>query len=126
MRKINIVLYALIGAGAVLFGVAALFSPTFLESEAVQSGELRHILREQGAAVVFLGLMSFWCIVHYEQRRGVHYFLVLFGLLLAGIHWNDYLQGTRPIMSGVINSVPLLVLLVMSIPLLRSGGRNNS
>jgi hypothetical protein len=124
MKKISIVVYALIGAGAILYGAGALFFPTFLESESAQSGELKHILREQGASVVFLGLMSCWCIVRYEQRRLVHYFMTLFGLLLAGIHWNDYAQGTRPLMSGVVNSVPFLALFVMSIPLLRSDRRN--
>ena len=37
--------------------------------------------------------MSSWCIFNYEQRRIVHYFLTLFTLLLAAIHWFDYLGG---------------------------------
>lgn len=124
MRKTNLVLYTLIGAGAILYGVGALFFPTFLESEAAQSVELKHILREHGATAIFLGLMSFWCIPHYEQRRAVHYFLMLFGLLLAGIHWVDFFNGNRPLMSGLINSVPFLVMLTMAVPLLRADKRN--
>jgi uncharacterized membrane protein len=112
--------YALLGAGAILYGVAALFSPSSLVSEAAQSAHLTHILREQGASAIFIGLMGFWCLFHYEQRRVVHYFLTLFALLLAAIHWFDYLEGHKPLMSGLINSVPFLVLAALAVSLPRS------
>jgi uncharacterized membrane protein len=124
MRKINIVVYALLGAGGILYGAGALFFPTSLASEAAQSEHLTHILREQGASAIFLGLMSFWYIAHYEHRRIVHYFLTLFALLLAGIHWIDYADGNKPIMSGLINSILFLVMSALAIPLLRSGRSN--
>ena len=120
MRKISIAVYALLSAGAILYGLAALFLPSMLVSEAAQSGHLTHILREQGASAIFVGLMAFWCVFHYEQRRVVHYFLTLFALLLAGIHWFDYLNGHKPLMSGLVNSVPFLVLAVLAISLPRS------
>ena len=120
MRTISIAVYALLGAGAILFGVTALCFPSALAAEAEQSVHLNHILREQGATAIFLGLMSLWCIFHYEQRRSVHYFLTLFTLLLAGIHWFDYLQGHKPLMSGLVNSVPLLVMLALAGSLPRS------
>lgn len=119
MRKVNMIVYTLLGAGAILYGVAAIFFPATLVSEAAQSGHLKHILREQGASAVFIGLMSFWCIAHYEQRRVVHYFLTVFALLLAGVHWIDYGDGDKPLMSGLINSVPFLVMSALAIPLLR-------
>lgn len=120
MRKTNLVVYALLGAGAILYGVVALFFPNLLVPEAAESRHLAHILREQGASAVFIGCMGFWCIFHYEQRRVVHYFLMLFTFLLAGIHWFDYLGGRRPLLSGLANSVPFLVLAALAVSLPRS------
>jgi hypothetical protein len=72
MKKVNSIIYGLFGAGAIVYGVATLLSPSVLVSEAARSFPLTHILREQGAAAIFIGLMAFWCIFNYEHRRGVH------------------------------------------------------
>ena len=114
MKKVNSIIYGLFGAGAIVYGVATLFSPSVLVSEASQSFHLAHILREQGAAAIFIGLMAFWCIFNYERRRGVHYFLMVLTLLLAAIHWWDYFAGHLPWMSPLYNSVPFAVLLAMA------------
>ena len=115
MKKINKIIYALFGAGAILYGVAALLFPTVLESNAAQSFRFAHILREQGAAAIFVGLMSFWCIFNYGRRRSVHYFLMVFALLLAVIHWHDYFAGHLPWMSPLYNTVPFVVLSIMAV-----------
>ena len=115
MRKINSVIYGLFGVGAILYGAAALLFPTGLESRALESWRFAHILREQGAAAIFVGLMSFWCIFNYERRMGVHYSLMVFTFLLAAIHWCDYLTGHLPWMSPLYNSVPFFVLLIMAV-----------
>jgi uncharacterized membrane protein len=125
MKKTSLVVYAILGAGALLYGVAALFFPSFLLPEARESPLLTHILREQGASAIFIGLMGLWCIFHYEQRRAVHYFLALFAFLLAGIHWFDFVEGRRPLVSGLINSVPFLVLGALAIFLPRSDNRRS-
>lgn len=114
MKKINSVIYGLFGAGAILYGAAALLSPAVLESNAAQSFRFAHILREQGAAAIFIGLMAFWCIFNYERRRGVHYCLMVFAFLLMAIHWWDFFTGHLPWMSPLYNTVPFLVLLTMS------------
>lgn len=115
MKKINSVIYGLFGAGAILYGATALLFPAALLSGAAQSVGLAHILREQGAAGVFIGLMAFWCIFNYERRRGVHYCLMVFAFLLAAIHWFYYFAGHLPWMSPLYNSVPFLVLLIMAV-----------
>ena len=122
MKKINSVIYGLFGLGAILYGSAALVFPTGLESHAVESWRFAHILREQGAAAIFVGLMSFWCIFNYERRRAVHYFLVVFALLLAIIHWHDHFAGHLRWTSPIVNTVPFVVLLIMAV-LGRSGER---
>ena len=115
MRKTNSVIYGIFGAGAIVYGATALLFPAVLESNAAQSFRFAHILREQGAAAIFVGLMSFWCIFNYGRRRSVHYFLMVFALLLAVIHWHDYFAGHLPWMSPMYNTVPFVVLLIMAV-----------
>jgi hypothetical protein len=113
MKKTNSVIYGLFGAGAIVYGSAALLFPAARLSGAAESFRFAHILREQGAAAIFIGLMAFWCILNYERRRGVHYCLMVFAFLLAAIHWCDYFGGHLSWMSPLYNSLPFFVLLIM-------------
>ena len=113
--KINSLVYGLFGTIAIGYGTTVLLAPAMVVSDAGQSFHLAHNLREQGAAGIFIGLMSFWCIFNYERRRSVHYCLMVFAFLLAAIHWLDYLAGHLPWMSPLYNSVPFLVLLVIAV-----------
>jgi hypothetical protein len=115
MRKVNQIIYGAFGALTIAYGLAALLSPATLSSEAARSFHSAHLLREQGAAGLFIGLMFLWCIFNYECRSTVHYFLMLFAFMLAAIHWFDYFGGHLPWISPVYNSVPFAVLLVMAI-----------
>ena len=115
MRKVNSVIYGAFGTGAIIYGIAALLFPAALESNVVQSWRFAHILREQGAAAIFVGLMAYWCIFNYERRRAVHYFLVVFALLLAVIHWHDHFAGHLRWTSPIVNTVPFVVLLIMAV-----------
>lgn len=113
MKKISFLVYGIYGTLALLVGVTALLFPTTLEPDA--PSEVIHILREGGAASVFVGLMSFWLLFHYEQRRTVHLLLTVFAFLIAGIHWFDYFGGRKPLASALLNSVGFAVLLAMII-----------
>ena len=93
MKKISAVVYGIFGAVAVAVGLGALIVPGAIEPEATAASDAAHLLREQGAATIFLGLMSFWCIFNYDRRRTVHIFLTLFTFFIASIHWFDYLAG---------------------------------
>ena len=115
MKKMNQIIYGVFGIGAILFGVLALLFQGALLSEAHRSFPLTHIFREEGAAAIFVGLMSLWCIFNYERRTSVHYFLIVFAFLIAAIHWFDYFAGHLPWMSPLINSVPLIVLTAMAV-----------
>src|SRR5438309_8137739 len=121
MKKFNVGVYGLLGTVAILYGAAALLIPPVLVPEAAQSFPVRHILREQGAAAIFIGLMAFWCIFNYERRRSVHYCLMVFTFLLALIHWRDYFAGHLRWISALYTSVPFLVLLVMAVFSRREG-----
>jgi len=115
MRKINQIIYAMFGVGAMLFGVAALLFQGALLSDTHRSFPTTHIFREEVAAAIFIGLMSLWCIFNYERRTSVHYFLIVFAFLIAAIHWFDYFAGHLPWMSPLYNSVPLMVLTTMAV-----------
>ena len=115
MKKMNQIIYAAFGVGAILFGVAALLFQGALLSDTHRSFPTTHIFREEGAAAIFIGLMSLWCIFNYERRTSVHYFLIVFAFLIAAIHWFDYFAGHLPWMSPLYNSVPLMVLTTMAV-----------
>ncbi len=115
MRKINQIIYAMFGVGAMLFGVAALLFQGALLSDTYRSFPTTHIFREEGATAIFIGLMSLWCIFNYERRTSVHYFLIVFAFQIAAIHWFDYFAGHLPWMSPLYNSVPLIVLTTMAV-----------
>jgi len=123
MKKMNQIIYGVFGIGAILFGVLALLFQGALLSEARRSFPLTHIFREEGAAAIFVGLMSLWCIFNYERRASVHYFLMAFAFLIAAIHWFDYFAGHLPWMSPLINSVPFIVLTTMAV---LSGSRDST
>jgi hypothetical protein len=109
MKKFALIIYGIFGTFAIVFGTATLLVPTVLQSEATQSFHFAHNLREQGAAIVFIGLMAFWCLFNYERSRTVHYLLMVFLLLDAGIHWFDYLGGRLPLASPLYNTLPFVV-----------------
>lgn len=109
ISKVGKVVYVVFGTIAILYGLANLLAPSALHSELAQSFPLMHNLREQGAAFIFLGLMSLWCSFNYERSRTIHYFLTLFNLLIAGIHWYDFLKGYLPVTSPLLNSIAFLV-----------------
>ena len=126
MRKANIIVYVAFGAIAIVYGLVAVLFPARLLSEASRSIHLAHILREQGAAGIFIGLMGLWCIFNYERRRAVHYFLMVFAFLLAVIHWVDFFNSDLPWLSPVYNSIPFTALLVMAVLSRRIAGASDS
>ena len=113
MKKIRVLVYTLYGSVAILAGLTALLFPNTLEPDA--SARLVHILREGGAGLVFVGLISFWLLFHYAQGRTVHLLLTVFAFLIAGIHWFDYFGGRKPLASALLNSVGFAILLAMII-----------
>lgn len=114
MRKLNTIIYGVFGVLALVYGFGALIRPQAIVPEAGQF-PISHLVREQGALGVFLGLMSVWCIFNDDRRTAVHYFLTLFAFLLAAIHWLDFFNGHMPWKSPLYNSVPFLILLLMAL-----------
>ena len=97
-----------------VYGLGAIIRPQAIVPEAGQF-PISHLVREQGALGVFLGLMSVWCIFNEDRRTAVHYFLTLSAFLLAAIHWLDFFNGHLSWKSPLYNSVPFLILLLMAL-----------
>ncbi len=112
MRTIAKLVYVVFGTLGIAAGVLALLDPSrALPADAV-SPLTSHLVREQGSEGIFIGLMFFWCARHFAERRPVHFALLLFAALFAGIHWAEYFSGRRELLSPVLNSLPLLLLAV--------------
>lgn len=119
MRALTVTVYVLLGTLALVAGAVALVTPGVIIPEAASSGLAAHLTREEGATFVFIGLMFFWCLNNYEQRRPVHLAFLVFIVLFAGIHWHDYLWNPRDITGALINTIPV-VLLAITTPFARS------
>ncbi len=73
-----------------------------------------HLVREQAAGGVFIGVMALWCFFHFDRRRPVHLGLLLFTGLFAAIHWAEYFHARRTLASPLVNSAPFVVLVLAS------------
>jgi hypothetical protein len=102
--------YIVLGALSLIAGVIVLVSPGVLLPPEELTPLISHLLREEAAAFVFIGLMFFWCLTHYEQRRTVHLALLVFIILFAGVHWVDYLRAGGEIISPLINTIPVVLI----------------
>ena len=111
MRLFGRIVYGVFGALAIGLGLLALMRPALALPPEARSDLTAHLIREQGAEGVFIGIMSFWCLFNFDRRRPVHLALLLFAALFAAIHWAEYLQGRRHLLSPVLNSVPFAALL---------------
>jgi hypothetical protein len=120
MKRLTQAVYALVGVAGVLLGALAVFAPALVIPEAGQIPLAGHLVREQGAGFVFIGLMSFWCLRHFESRRPVHYAFLVFTGLLAGIHWMGYFGSGYYMWAAVANTVPFLAFAV-TVPLSATG-----
>ena len=119
MRTFTLGLYALIGIAAAGSGLIAVFMPSIALPPDEVPTVAGHLVREQGALFVFVGLMAFWCMRHYEQRVPVHAALFIFTVLFSGIHWAGYFDGGGRIYGAIATTVPV-VLLLITLPRVRN------
>src|SRR5687767_1057623 len=104
------IVYGMLGSLFLVLGVIALVAPAAALPPEGHSPLVAHLVREQGAHAVFLGLMSFWCLRHLSQRVFVHYALLAFAALFSAIHWSEFLNGNRSLLSPILNTLPFLAL----------------
>ena len=75
--------------------------------------EMTHLSQELSAGFLTVGLLLFWAVFNLDKVMVVNYILLLFFLLISGIHWLEYLRGNREIISPLFNSIPLLLFLLV-------------
>jgi hypothetical protein len=112
MKTFTVIVYGLFGFLAIAAGLVAWVMPAAAQPAGEVTPLTSHLTRELSSAFVFIGLMFFWCIRHYEQRRPVHVGFLVFIALFAGVHWLDYFADRRDVMSPLLNSIPVALLAV--------------
>lgn len=123
LGKITRIVYGLFGAIFVLLGTAALLTPTgWLPqglSEITVAGEIPgpfgHILQEYGAAFLALGFVFFWFAKYKKQSLGFHWAMTFYFALNALIHWFKPEGSTGSWLSGLMNSIPFMLLLLLGL-----------
>jgi len=110
MNAFTKLVYGVLGAIALAAGIVALFMPEIALPPAMTMPMARHLVREQASAFVFIGLMFFWCLTHYAQRRPVHWALLIFVTIFAGVHWLDYVAGRSGPFYPLINTIPVALI----------------
>src|SRR5262245_18844872 len=100
--------YGVFGTLSLGLGVLTFVKPDLALHPESYTPFTAHLIRDQSAGGIFIGLMSFWCLFHYDHRCPVHFALVLFTALFAGIHWAGYFHASRQLLSPILNSLPFL------------------
>lgn len=111
MRSATRGMYAVFGTLALLAGIVAVLRPGIILPD-VHSQLTAHLVREEAACFIFVGLMFFWCFFHFDQRRLVHLALLAFTAIFAGIHWADYRRDLRDLRGPLVNTLPVIILAV--------------
>ena len=107
MKTPALTIYAVFGGFALLAGTAALIAPSLVTGPDT-TPLTSHLIREQAAGFIFIGLMLLWCVRNFDRRRPVHWGMVVFTALFAMIHWADYLQHHRDLVSPLVNTIPVV------------------
>ena len=110
MKRATLALYLVFGFAGLAAGLTAIVSPGLVLGQSALTGLASHLAQEQGALFVFVGLMCFWCFKHYEQRRPVHFSLLVSTLLFFAIHLQGYLAGHGAIRYVAANAAPSALL----------------
>jgi len=107
-------LYWVLGVSLLLAAAVVLVRPQVILSPDAYTPLTAHLMREEAALFVFVGLMSLWCLGHYSQRRPVHMAMLTFAAIFAGIHVWGYLGHPDPkhIKDVLANVVPVALLAV--------------
>jgi hypothetical protein len=135
VRAIAKSVYGVFGAIFLIAGVAVFLLPTGLLPGAVENlvedigrGDLNtlHIIQELGSVLIFVGLITFWFIRHYEQSKPFHWALAVFWGFFALAHWVDARGGAHAGTGQVINTIPFVLLLLVGLLRYRSEGKAES
>ena len=117
-------IYGFFGTLFLVVGAVVLLLPTGLLPDAVENivmdfghGDMNtlHIIQELGSILVFVGLITFWFIRHYDQSMPFHWAMTIFWALFALAHFFD-VRGSFQIGIGqIINAVPFILFVLLGL-----------
>ena len=114
MNTLARAIYGVLGTLTLALGLLALIDPARALPPEALTPLTAHLVREQGAEGVFIGIMALWCLFNLDRRGPVHLALMVFTALFAGIHWAEYFQARREILSPLLNSLPFVLLVAIT------------
>jgi hypothetical protein len=125
--------HALFGAIYLIAGIGVLSLGTGLLPERVREiivdigqgdGNTLHIMQEFGSILVFVGLITFWFIGHYDQSRPFHWAMTVFWGLFALVHWVDIRGSFQPGIGPLIDTIPFGLFVAVGVLRHRLEGRS--
>lgn len=82
-----------------------------------------HVIQELGSVLVFVGLITFWFLCHYDQSRDFHWSMTIFWALFALAHWFHVAGPPESAVGPLITTVPFLLFLVIGALQVATDGR---
>ena len=116
----------LIGGGAVMLlhtGILPAAAKNIVMNFAHDDALAVHLIQEMASILVFVGLITFWFIRHYEQSRVFHWAMTTFWALFAFAHWFDGRDGPRSMRGPIINTIPFVVFFLIGLLRVNSPAR---
>lgn len=118
--KIIAGIYGVIGAAFFLLGLFGLFQPKLglgpfegmdlsAPNLAKMADSIVHFTMELSASVIALGSLLLWGSFNANDSQKLDYLFIGYFILFSGLHWFEFFQDNRTIMSPLINSIPLLL-----------------
>jgi len=122
--KIITGIYGMLGAVFLLLGLLGLFQPK-LSLQAFDNVDLStpiiakladtivHFTMELSASIIALGSLLLWGSFKVTTSKKLDYLFVGYFVLFSGLHWFEFFQDNRTIMSPLINSIPLFLFIII-------------
>ena len=116
--------YVIVGTVFLIGGGTVMLLHTGLLPESVRNLVLNfahgdslavHLIQEMASILVFVGLITFWFVRHYEISKAYHWAMTTFWALFALAHWFDGREGPRSVKGPMINTIPFAVFFLIGI-----------
>src|SRR6266498_3029843 len=118
IKTIAKLVYGLVGVVFLVVGASVMLLHTGLLPGTIKTTVMNfahgdplavHLIQEMASILVFVGLIIFWFIRHYQQSKVFHWAMTTFWALFAFAHWYDGSEGPRSVRGPMINTVPFIV-----------------
>jgi len=135
IKAIAKVVYGFFAAAFLLVGITAFAAGTGLLPEPLHGvvmdvghGDANafHIIQEFGAFLVFIGLITFWFMRHYDQSQTFHWAMTIAWGLIALAHWFDVRGSRNSVIGPIINSIPFILFAALGLLRRKSQGQAQS